>query len=248
MDLAEQVGWPRETAKWRLLLTLGVGHCTRAGDALTSMVMIIPHDEGCFVAMMVVAPDQHGRGLGRALLEHALSEAPRPVMLYATPKGRPLYEKLGFVAVDEVIRFEGSPRHTPSRTSPLVHAETIIARDARAFGIARPRMVRELLAIADRVVADDGGFAIRFFNGATSIVGPVVAASQEAAIALIDDAWVGTSTHGRIDVPVSSPRVAAHLEKNGFCAIARAPFMTWPNADRRGDRVRYHAIALQALG
>ena len=109
-------------------------------------------------------------------------------------------------------------------------------------------MVRELLAIADRVVTDDDGFAIRFFNGATSIVGPVVADSQEAAIALIDDAWVGTSTQGRIDVPVSSPKVAAHLEKTGFRAIARAPFMTWPNAVRRGDRVRYHAIALQALG
>jgi GNAT superfamily N-acetyltransferase len=243
MDLAERVGWPRETAKWRLLLELGTGYCTRAENKLTSMVVITAHDEGSFVAMMVVDPAHGGRGLGRELLEHALSAAPKPVMLYATERGRPLYAKLGFVAVDEVISLVGTlPDRHPRRDSDL----DLVAADARAFGIRRPRLIEALRQIADAVATRDDGFAIRFHNGAIHVVGPVVAASQEAAIALIEE--VGTSGMCRIDVPLSSHRVVEHLRERGFIQRTRAPLMTWPTADLRGERDRYHAIALQAWG
>ncbi len=245
MDLAERVGWPRERAKWRLLLALGRGYATRADGRLTSMVVITPHDEGSFVAMMVVDPDHGGRGLGRRLLEHALETAPRPVMLYATAAGRPLYERLGFVPVDEVISLTGLLPGGPRPPRPH-DADAIVAADARAFGIGRGGLLRALLAIADAVAATDDGFAIRFSNGAIDVIGPVVAASQEAAIDLVEQ--VGASGICRIDVPRSSHRVVEHLRSRGFIQRTRAPLMTFPTADLRGDRARYHAIALQAFG
>jgi GNAT superfamily N-acetyltransferase len=246
MDLAEQVGWPREHVKWNLLLSLGRGYGTRDGDALSSMVVITPHDEGSFVAMMVVDPARQGTGLGRVLLEHALEEAPTPVMLYATPAGRPLYEKLGFVEVDRVRKMSGwlvaeeSYAATPDR-------DAILELDARAFGIRRTRVMSALLEVADHVVQRDG-FALRFNNGAINVIGPVVAPREEAAIELINAVIAGVSGRTRIDVAESSPKVIAHMQSLGFEDHGPAPFMTYPQADLRGARRSYHAIALQAFG
>ena len=53
------------------------------------------------IGMMLVA-DRHGRkGLGGRLLRHALAQAGDAVVyLTATAYGRPLYERLGFRAID----------------------------------------------------------------------------------------------------------------------------------------------------
>lgn len=108
MDLAERVGWPREPAKWSMLFALGPGYGTDAEDEGLSAMVMMPKLGGLtFVAMMVVAPEVRGRGLGRRLLEHALASARAPVGLYATEMGRPLYERLGFVEVDRVSKHMG---------------------------------------------------------------------------------------------------------------------------------------------
>ena len=65
-----------------------------------------------WVAMMLVEERFRGRGIGRALMVHALSDldarAIRSVRLDATPLGRPLYESLGFIAETTYTRFEGT--------------------------------------------------------------------------------------------------------------------------------------------
>jgi len=246
-DLAERVGWPREEAKWRMLLELGRGYAIRDGDALTSMVVITPHDVGSFVAMMVVAPELHGRGVGRRLLEHALVTAPRPVMLYATSAGRRLYEKLGFVAVDGVHKLGGQAPATTSTLPSITDREEFIAADARAFGAGRSRLLAELLAIADRTATNGRGYAVRFHNGAMNVVGPVIADAEDDAIELIDAVLVGAGGMCRIDVARTSPRVVAHVRSLGFAEKELAPLMIL-GAELRGDRARYHAIALQAFG
>jgi GNAT superfamily N-acetyltransferase len=246
MDLAERVGWPRERAKWRMLLSLGRGHATRDGARLSSMVVITPHDEGSFVAMMVVDPALQGRGVGRRLLEHALVEAPRPVMLYATNAGRKLYEKLGFVEVGAVQKFGGVVSHA-HELPPIEDREAFIAADARAFGGRRRRVLEHLLDIADRTVTNGRGYAVRFHNGAMNVIGPVIADSEDDAIELVDAALTGATGMTRIDVAVSSPRLAAHVRARGFAQKEDAPLMVFGGA-LRGDRGRYHAIVLQAFG
>lgn len=254
LDLSEAVGWPRETEKWRLLLSLGQGFgALDATGALEAVVTMPEHDGATFVAMMLVHPSQQGRGLGRALLEHARALVPSPLMLYATPAGRPLYEKLGFVAVDGVSKHIGVPERTQMPAGVTAHGAEVLpalaALDAAAYGVPRPRLFSALVPLVRRVVRDgDGGFALRWFNGELEVVGPVVAATEAAAIALIDGVLVGAAGRVRIDVSERSRAVAAHIAGRGLFELAKAPLMTWPERFLPGDRARYHAIVLQAFG
>lgn len=249
--LARTVGWPREEKKWEIFLTLGRGFgSVDAQGALTSMVVVTPFEIGSFVAMMVVRPDAQGAGLGRRLLEHALSGAPQPVMLYATPAGRVLYERLGFVVTDSVQKFGGTPRTTraSARTRRATHDDetAIAAADGKAFGSGRGRHIAAILACASRSVVDEqGGFAAAWHNGAVLIV----ARDECAACELIDAALEGHTGAARIDVTASSTYVAAHVRGLGLVELGEStPKMTWPHAAQLCDPGRYHAIMLQGLG
>jgi hypothetical protein len=86
LALAQDRDWPPEEHKWRLLFEVGTGCGLRdeAGDLVGTTILT-----RC-----------GGQGLGRRLMTHALSETGgATVFLNATEYGRPLYEKLGFVAV-----------------------------------------------------------------------------------------------------------------------------------------------------
>lgn len=67
-----------------------------------------------WVAMVLVDQEWRGRGIGKALMSHALDFLDRQtvgsVRLDATALGKPLYEKLGFVVEYELARYEGVPR------------------------------------------------------------------------------------------------------------------------------------------
>jgi GNAT superfamily N-acetyltransferase len=64
-----------------------------------------------WVAMVLVDKSLRGKGIGTGLLKHALDHLKkrnvRTVRLDATPAGRPIYEKLGFVPEYELARYEG---------------------------------------------------------------------------------------------------------------------------------------------
>ena len=74
-----------------------------------------------YVDDLVTDQKQRSRGVGRALMEHALAFLDAAdvatVRLDATPLGRPLYERLGFIEQFQLARYAGTlPRRT-SRTS-----------------------------------------------------------------------------------------------------------------------------------
>jgi hypothetical protein len=254
MDLAERAGWPREPDKWDMLSALGRGYGSVGdGGALSAMVVMTALEGPTFVAMMVVDPLLQRQGLGRSLLEYAMAESTPPFMLYATPLGRPLYERLGFKEVDAVQKLIGIPRATAASSAVRLFTDgdrmMILAEDERACGVRRAGLLEELLSRAQRTVVDEnGGFAIRWFNGDLVVVGPVVAHSEDAAIALVDAALEGCSVRARVDVRLPSSKLISHVRSLGLDDVGTAPLMTWPDVFLPGNRVRYHAIALQAFG
>jgi hypothetical protein len=182
-----------------------------------------------------------------------MSQSAPPFMLYATPAGRPLYERLGFGEVDGVRKLIGAPRPSSAgvgvRVASSEDEAAIVARDTEAFGVDRSRLMNTLLSRAQRVVVDEsGGFAIRWFNGDLAVVGPVVAENQEAAITLVDAVLLGCSSRARIDVALRSMRLVGHLRALGLDDRGDAQLMTYPAGYLPGDRARYHAIALQGFG
>ncbi|MNP71426.1 putative N-acetyltransferase YjaB [compost metagenome] len=65
------------------------------------------------VEMLFVAPDRHGRGIGRALLEHALAEGACKVDVNEqNPQAVGFYLRLGFVQYDR-SEVDGSGKPFP---------------------------------------------------------------------------------------------------------------------------------------
>jgi hypothetical protein len=88
--------------------------------------------EFAVIGMMLVATRYGGRGLGRALMNRALAEVGDAIVfLHATPAGRPLYEKLGFVPAGASQTYLGGFRSaTPA--APAASATAAPAASATA--------------------------------------------------------------------------------------------------------------------
>ena len=117
MRLKEQAGWNQIEADWRRCLHLQPDGCfvaERDGVAVGTVTTCV-FGPVAWVAMVLVDAAVRGQGIGRTLLDHALTfldgRGVATVRLDATPLGRPLYVKRGFVEEYTLTRFEGiAPR------------------------------------------------------------------------------------------------------------------------------------------
>ena len=116
MKLKDQAGWNQTEADWRRFLGMQPDGCFVAewdGLAVGTTVSCILGGIA-WIAMVLVDPAFRGRGIGKALMSHALdfldSQGVNSVRLDATALGKPLYEKLGFVVEYELSRYEGFPK------------------------------------------------------------------------------------------------------------------------------------------
>jgi predicted N-acetyltransferase YhbS len=132
---------------------------------------------------VTVAPEARGRRLGQALTEAALDALgdPRTISLLATPAGRPIYERLGFVPELE-YRVFAVPDSAAPRTDGLVPAppELVLALDREATGEDR---ALALAAGLERALAtpDGAGVLLRPPFAAR----PILARTAEAGAALL---------------------------------------------------------------
>jgi hypothetical protein len=126
----------------------------------------------------------------------------------------------------------------------------LVALDAAAFGASRAPLIERLMTEGDIRVLENGGilrgFAVRRAFGRGETIGPVVAETEDDAIALV--ASVLRPGFQRIDIPVAAKTLAAWLTRVGLVAVDSVTVMTrgaWPDS-REGKR-RF-ALASQALG
>jgi|GEM_PF-143267 len=113
MRLKDQAGWNQTEADWHRLLALDPEGCFVAeldGRAVGTTATTLFGPIG-WISMVLVEASVRRLGIGTRLLEHALAYLDRAgaktVRLDATPLGRPVYEKLGFVEDYELARWEG---------------------------------------------------------------------------------------------------------------------------------------------
>lgn len=221
-------GWSPERSKWSLLLAASdvFGVDAPDGRGLAGAVVLTRWgDDHAAVGMMLVAARYGRRGLGRTLMEHALGAAGdrATVTLFATDMGRPLYEKLGFVAVRRNVSFvgrfrasagrgDGGVRSVRSVRSVRVATEAdlpaILALDRAVFGGDRGPILTRLPAFADRIAVMPGddstgvvGYAASWRNSpATTVIGPLVAPDGEIAKRLVTALAAATRTPVRLDL------------------------------------------------
>jgi GNAT superfamily N-acetyltransferase len=234
MRLKTQAGWNQTEADWRRFLWLQPDGCFVAeldGTPVGTTACFV-FGRVAWVAMVLVDEAVRGRGIGTALMRHALAFLDglgvRSVRLDATPLGRPVYEKLGFTADYTLVRYAG--RFT-ARAVPRVEALQLsrlpeaIRLDASITGADRSRLLRRLfeeypnnfriVSHADRLV---GFLAAR--PGAHAVqVGPVLATDRSVGRCLFFEA---ASRHAgqQVFIDVPQPNAAA---RRSIEALGLAP-------------------------
>jgi GNAT superfamily N-acetyltransferase len=255
--LSEAVGWPHRADDWAFVLMLGEGvaACAPDGTLLGTALRWRWSDACANVGMVLVAPAQQGRGLGRRLMQAVLAgDEVQGVMLNATQAGYGLYEGLGFRPVGTVCQHQGvvaGGLYAPPLRSPTRgEGEGIFRLDRAAFGVARSALLQRLLAEGEcRVILREGmlhGFAVRRTFGRGDAIGPVVAQSEADAIALV--ASLLRPGFQRIDIPGHATALAAWLTQAGLVAVDSVTAMVrgaWPVGE---GRARRFALASQAFG
>ena len=275
--LAVDRGWEPAPEKWRLLLELGeVYGVDDADGGLAGAVALTRYGPGLVaIGKMLVAHRRGRQGLGRRLMTYALDRADTVTCLLATEYGRPLYERLGFRAVDRFARYIGplAPGGRPgARPAPRQATTADLAGmaelDRKAFGADRGALLAALPRLADRVVVSDGpairGFAAAWRSADTLTIGPVVAAGLREATALIASLAGGPepASHPdlanhqdparrpqlavRVEVPGQHPGLAEWLTARGLTMRSQATFMV-RGGDLPGAREQVFAPANMAL-
>ncbi len=245
-DLAESRSWPRDEDKWAFLLTHGEGWGLFDEEGLAGTTIVMRYPELASVSMVLVAERAARQGHGRRLVSHVLDTGVST--LFATPMGRPLYEQLGFHAVGftdiHAGRFTG-PTAGVSRIADVSDLDDLIALDTKVTGLTRPFLWESLLAMGTVRVSPNGIAGSWQVRPERLLIGPVIADSAADARALIADSAVGQAS---VRVDVHDPETIAFVREHGLESWGEATWMV-RNADQLpGDRTRYHAPLLQALG
>ncbi len=263
-ELSVAVKWPHRREDWEFALNLGTGvgaedHGTLLGTALHWKFGA----DHASLGMVIVAPEQQGRGIGRDLMTRTMDAlGERTTFLNATPAGQPLYEKFGFKAIGSIHQHQGTGgAHPPAvQLAPGERIRPLGARDPgrlsallnRAAGYDRTQVLGALLNVAEGVVLDrDGepvGFALMRRFGRGHVIGPLVAPHIEGAQALISH-LVGSNEGKfvRIDVDGNSG-LSDWLDGLGLQQVDAVVTMVRGAAPQPESDVRVFAVTNQALG
>lgn len=221
MRLKGQAGWNQTPTDWQRFLELEPNGCFVAewdGRPVATTTTCTFGSVG-WVGMVLVDESFRHRGIATQLVGRALEyldeRGVRTMRLDATKFGRPVYERVGFVAEHDFIRFEGIA-HQPSgnsATSPagLEQLGFLVDLDQRATGSDRECLLMQLVkedGVTGRVVCSGDSIAgyLLLRPGSSAIqIGPGVALTEEAGRSLAD--WALGHCAGQrvfIDIPLDN--------------------------------------------
>ncbi len=238
MRLKNQAGWNQTEADWRRFLELEPEGCfvaerngQPAGTATTCVF-----DSVGWIAMVLVDETQRHRGIGSRLVERALAylqrRGVRTVRLDATPLGRPIYRRLGFVEEYELTRLEGTVTAgggDGANDEQVVEGvaasqmENLIALDRQVTGTDRRRLIERLARECDDAVGlsvSEGrlpGYVMLRQGSRATQIGPAGALTAEVGRALGN--WALRQCAGRpvfIDVPCENGPAIQWAEAAGL--------------------------------
>ena len=158
--LKQIAGWNQTEMDWDRFLEAGETGCFVAeldGQVCGTATTISFEERFAWVGMVLVDPSYRGRGIGTRLLEQTIEylDALRIpcIKLDATPQGRPLYEKLGFLPEYEIERWtlQRPPVQVTAPSDagglagfPSSLLEEILETDRDLFGANRSFLLKSL--------------------------------------------------------------------------------------------------------
>lgn len=257
--LSREAGWPHRLEDWQVVLDVskGVVALDETGKVVGTTLMTSYGDDCATINMVIVDASMRGRGVGRRLMDEALSlGGTRPLRLVATADGLPLYEKLGFRETGSVFQHQGVVGQVPPSThvdaATAADVAEITAIDRDAFGADRSSLISKLAEIGEfAVIRRDGGIigfaCIRAF-GRGQVIGPVAATTIEDAKALVAH-FMNRRTGAFLRVDTGNAGLASWLSEHSLAHVGGGVAMARPAPTRaRTSTFITFALANQALG
>lgn len=196
-ELSIGVGWPHRPEDWAMVIELGSGIVARdeIGRIVGSAMWFPLGKNHAAIGMVITSPRLQEHGAGRWLMGHILDQVgARGKVLNATRAAYRLYISLGFMPLSPSYQHNGvvtsvAPTLRHARALRAGDFAAIHVADTAAMGIARPDVLERLLAVSTGTVVErDGqvtGFALCRKFGRGHVVGPMVAETEQDAIALV---------------------------------------------------------------
>ena len=262
--LSIEAGWNQTVADWRFMLAAGHGFGVRNASGrweASSLVLPLGH-RLAWISMVLVSKARRRGGLGTILLRRCIGEVKASgaiAGLDATEQGRPIYLPLGFHDLYSIARWHvaGAKEAPVDRTiRPLTQSDlaAVQAFDLALSDMERPALLAHLAARqpARAFVAEVAGRLRGFVLGregrTASSIGPVIAESEEIALALIAKAASAVAGPFIVDVPEAHGDIGRWLQAQGGASPRGYVRMTLGTAEKLGDPRHVFALAGPELG
>jgi GNAT superfamily N-acetyltransferase len=159
LGLSRIAGWNQTAADWERFLKASPEGCFVAeldGKVYGTVTTISYENRFAWVGMVLVDPQHRSKGIGTRLLEAGIKYLDdrkiSTIKLDATPQGKPLYQKMGFLSEYEIERWTlrrtrtGTALGGPSRQEMLAGSlpDSIVETDREAFGADRGFLLKSL--------------------------------------------------------------------------------------------------------
>ena len=243
MRLKEIAAWNQTAEDWKRFLEASPEGCFAAeegGRVCGTATTISFENRFAWVGMVLVDPEYRSRGIGTRLLERAiehLDDLKIPaIKLDATPQGKPLYEKLGFVSEYEIERWtlkrsasqaaKASGPGTRDLLSPEL-LESICKVDQEIFGADRSFLLKSLHEDAPEFTAgiwNAGvieGYAFGRRGSFADQLGPWMARDASTARQLLETFLAHSSRESLVVDYLKSNAIAGGLLKTFGFSYAR---------------------------
>jgi len=206
--LKEIAGWNQTAADWKRFLEASPQGCFVAehdGRLCGTATTISFENRLAWIGMVLVDPEYRGQGIGTKLLARAIEYLNdlkiTAIKLDATPQGKPLYEKLQFVAEYEIERWtlrrsasEMAKRSDLDSQEPLSQEllESIFEADKESFGADRSSLLKSLHRDAPEFTAGIWnvraieGYALGRRGSFADHLGPWMARNAATACSLLE--------------------------------------------------------------
>jgi hypothetical protein len=206
--LSAEAGWNQTVDDWSLFLRHGtvIGVPDDDGQPIATGAVLPYSEDFAWISMVLVTARRRRQRLGTRILEICCADVGGrglTAVLDATPAGERVYRPLGFAAMLPLTRWQGAGAGQPRpragiRAMTAGDVAAAAALDRVVFGAHRAFLLQSLFTRAPGlafVTADGTGFALARPGRIATQIGPIVAADEDAAAALLGaalDAVAGT--------------------------------------------------------
>jgi len=232
MALSTEAGWNQLPDDWRRLISLWPDSAIglwRGGRLVATATLATYGRAIGWIGMILVAADQRKQGIGgrmfQVICERGEQLGIERLGLDATPFGRPVYLKHGFVDHSVIRRWTGEPAGgAKGDVHPIAQGDwpSIEQMDRTATGVDRAPLLHHMAGESNAIAActDAGDFGFARPGRTASMIGPLIARDAHASTMLFDDLaaecrrrWADRPII--LDVPDASP-LEAHLNALGW--------------------------------